>query len=183
MKKKIIFNSPVILSFALASAAVLVINIFTRGALNRYFSIYRTSFTDPLLYLRLFTHVLGHADVSHYANNMMLFLVLGPMLEEKYGSRMLVEIMAVTAVVTGLLHILLFPRTALMGASGIVFAFILLASVTGSGKGIPVTLIIVALIYISQQIWTGVTVHDNISQLTHIAGGLVGMGYGILLKK
>ena len=183
MKRRITFNSPVVLTFALISAAVLIINTITGGAMNRYFSIYRTSFTDPWMYLRLFTHVLGHADVSHYANNMMLFLVLGPMLEEKYGSRMLVEIMAVVAVVTGLLHIFLFPRTALMGASGIVFAFILLASVTGSGKGIPVTLIIVALIYISQQIWSGVTVHDNVSQLTHIAGGLVGMGYGMLLKK
>ena len=38
---------------------------------------------DPLTWLRLFTHVLGHASWEHYAGNMMLFLLIGPMLEER----------------------------------------------------------------------------------------------------
>ncbi len=185
MKHKITWNSPVILGFALLSGVILAINTFTGGSLIRYFSIYKTSFTDPFMYVRLFTHVLGHADFSHYANNMMLFLVVGPMLEEKHGSRMIAEVILVTAFVTGFIHILFQPHTALLGASGVVFAFILMSSITGRGSGneIPVTLIVVALIYISQQLWSGITAHDNISQLTHIIGGAVGAVYGLSLRR
>lgn len=147
-----------------------------------FFCVYKGSFTDPLFYLRLFTHVLGHANWSHYASNMTLFLLLGPILEEKYGSKRILEIMLVVAFVTGVIHILLPGSTALLGASGIVFAFMLLASVTGSGKGIPVTLILVAGIYISEQIYTGITSADSISQLTHIIGGSIGAVYGLALK-
>ena len=181
--KRITFNSPVVLSFALISAAALVLNIVTNGYTNTaFFSVYKSSWTDPLAYLRIFTHVLGHANISHYANNMVLFLLVGPLLEEKYGSSRLLSIILTVALVTGLVHILLPGNSYLLGASGVIFAFILLSSVTGDGKGIPLTMIIVALIYISQQIYEGVTVADNVSQLTHIIGGSIGAVYGLALR-
>ncbi len=115
---------------------------------------------------------------------MAYILLLGPMLEEKYGAKKLAIVIAVTAVVTGLIHNLLFPRTMLLGASGVVFAFILLTSFTAFREGeIPLTTILVALIYLGQQIWDGITVRDNISNLTHIIGGLVGAGGGYLLNR
>ena len=181
--KKITFNSPVILSFALISGVVLLLGTLTGGhIIQRYFCVYKGSFTDPLFYLRLFTHVLGHSGWSHYSNNMILILLVGPMLEEKYGSGKLLAIIAAVALITGVVHVFLPSDTALMGASGIVFAFILLASVTGSGKGIPATLIIAAVIYISQEIYSGVILQDNISQLTHIIGGCMGAVFGMALK-
>ena len=181
--KRITFNSPVVLGFAIISAIALAMNIVTNGYTNMmFFSVYKSSWTDPLAYLRIFTHVLGHASISHYANNMVLFLLVGPLLEEKYGSSRLFSIIATVALVTGLVHILLPGNSALLGASGVIFAFILLSSVTGDGKGIPLTMIIVALIYISQQIYEGVTVADNISQLTHIIGGSIGAVYGLALR-
>ena len=86
--KKITWNSPVILSFALISLIALGLNTITNGTTNYLiFSVYGGSLLNPLFYLRLFTHVLGHADLSHYMNNMLLFLLVGPMLEEKYGSK------------------------------------------------------------------------------------------------
>ena len=177
--KKIVFNSPVVLTFALT----LLLNYLTGGWTNRFlFSVYRGSFADPLFYVRLFCHVLGHASISHYANNMVLFLLVGPLLEEKYGSKQLLSIIAAVALITGLVHVFFFGNTALLGASGVVFAFILLSSVTGSGKGIPLTMIIVALIYISQQVYEGVTGVDNISQLTHIIGGTIGAVYGMMIR-
>ena len=181
--KKITWNSPVILWFALISAAALAADTLTHGAANRLlFSVYRGSLADPLFYVRLFGHVLGHASLSHYTGNMMLFLLVGPLLEEKYGSRRLLAIMAAVAVVTGIIHILIAGNTMLMGASGIVFAFILLASITGTRKGIPLTMIIVAVIYISQQVYEGFVSADNVSQLTHIVGGCIGSICGLFLK-
>ena len=115
---------------------------------------------------------------------MAYILLLGPPLEEKYGAKNLLFVIAATAVITGLVHGLLFPRTMLLGASGVVFAFIILTSLTDFREGeIPLTFILVALIYLGQQIWDGLTVKDNVSNLTHIIGGLVGGGAGFLMKR
>lgn len=184
--KKISWNSPVILSFALISALALFLNAITKNHTNMmYFSIYKSSMTDPLLYVRLFTHVLGHADLEHYTSNMIIFLLVGPLLEEKYGSKRLIIIIAIVAFITGIVHILLPGYSALLGASGVDFAFILLASVTGkrNENSIPLTLLIVSIIYIGQAIYQGITVSNNISELTHIIGGAIGAFCGLALQR
>ena len=79
--KKITWNSPVILSFVLVSGAALLLNWASGGWANRYlFSVYSGSLLDPLFYVRLFGHVLGHASLSHYSGNMILILLIGPLL-------------------------------------------------------------------------------------------------------
>ena len=73
--------------------------------------------------------------------------------------------------------------TALLGASGIVFMMILLSSFGGVRNGtIPTTLILVAIFYLGDEIWNGIFVQDNISQLTHIIGGLCGTVFGFALS-
>ena len=45
----------------------------------------------------------------------------------------------------------------------------------GFRKGeIPITFILVAVIYLGQQVLDGLFVQDNISNLSHIIGGIVG---------
>ena len=72
--------------------------------------------------------VFGHADFAHFIGNASYILLLGPLLEEKYSSKVLISVIAVTAVITGLVNNICFPNVALCGASGVVFAFILLSS-------------------------------------------------------
>ncbi|MBQ3956470.1 MAG: rhomboid family intramembrane serine protease [Clostridia bacterium] len=186
MKKlKITFNSPAVLCFALVSGAALVLNRLTGGAANRLvFSTYRASLLSPLTWIRFFTHALGHSGWQHYIGNMSYLLLLGPMLEEKYGSKKLVGVMAAAAGVTGIANFVLFPHTALCGASGIVFAFILLTSFTGFREGeLPVTVILVAVIFIGQQIFEGLFVQNNVSNLSHILGGVVGAAVGYVFNR
>ena len=185
MLKKIQYNAPVTLSFALISLIILGANIVTNGLLNSYFfSIYFTSFKDPLLYIRVFTHVLGHAGWQHYFSNIMYLLLLGPMLEEKYGSNALLGGILVTAAATGIAHLILDPYTALLGASGIVFMMILLASFASFTQGhIPLTFILIAVIYLGNEIATGITSADNVSQLSHVIGGVFGAILGFFFKK
>ncbi len=188
MKKlKITNNSPVILGFALVSLGVLVLNILTAGKSNRLlFMTWHSSLRSPLTYLRFFTHILGHSGWSHYIGNMGYILLLGPMLEEKYGSAKILEVMGITALVTGLVNYIFFPAVALCGASGVVFAFILLTSFTSFREGeLPVTVILVALIYLGQQVYEGIFVQNNISNLSHIIGGIIGAvtGYQLNIKK
>ena len=183
--KKLQYNSPVVLTFFFLSLAELVVSALTGGwSKMAFFAVYRAPLSDPLTYLRLFTHVLGHADMNHFLGNMLLFLVVGPPLEEKYGSRTLLAGIALTAVVSGLLQCVFFPDTALLGASGIVFMFIMLASLAGMESGrIPVTLLLVAVLYLGQELYSIFFVQDNVANFMHLVGGACGTAFGFAVAR
>lgn len=183
--KKITYNAPVTLTFFFLCLLATILNIITNGSSTKLlFSTYYSSgcMLDPLFYVRLFTHVLGHADFTHFANNMMLFLLVAPLLEEKYGSTLLLIIILLVSFTTSTIHLLFSHNSALLGASGIVFALIILSSITGKESGIPLTLILVSIIYISNQMYQAIFITDNISQTTHIIGGILGGIIGLKLK-
>lgn len=61
----------------------------------------------------------------------------------------------------------------------------MLASFTDFREGeIPITYILVAAIFIGQQVYEGIAVQNNISNMAHIVGGIVGaiIGYGLNVK-
>ncbi len=182
---KIKLNSPLVLGFVFLSLAAMILNIVTGGVSNRLvFMTYRSSLGDPLTYVRFFGHVLGHSGWQHYIGNMTYILLLGPMLEEKYGAKRLLGVIALTALITGLVNFFFFPHVAICGASGVVFAFILMTSFTGFKKGeIPITFILVAVVYLGQQVYDGLFVKDNISNMAHIVGGIVGAISGYVMRK
>lgn len=183
--RKLQYNSPVVLSFFFLSLAALGLGFATGGrTTTAFFSVYRASPLDPLAYVRLFGHVLGHAGWSHFLNNMLLLLVVGPPLEEKYGSRPLLAGMAITALISGVLQCLLFPGSALLGASGIVFMLIMLSSLAGMRSGgIPLTLVLVAALYLGQQVYAALFTQDNVAYFMHIVGGACGTGFGFACRK
>mgnify|MGYP003008179448 CR=1 FL=1 len=186
MKKLVIrFNAPATLTFALLALGALILGqTFGSAVTTKYFCVYRASLADPLTYLRFFTHVLGHADYSHYMGNMLLLLLVGPPLEEKYGWKKMVWFMAVTALVTGLVQFIFFPHSALLGASGIVFMMIVLNSFTEMRRGgIPLTMLLVVALYLGNEVVDGLSESDNISQMTHIVGGLCGIVFGFSLAR
>ena len=163
------YNSPVILTFFLLSLGVLFLGQYTGGwTTTHLFSVYRSSLKDPLFYIRLFGHVLGHGSWDHFLNNMLLLLVVGPLLRG----------ILLTALISGILQCALFPRTALLGASGIVFMLIMLASLSGFSGGIPVTMLLVAALYLGQQIYDIIFVRDNVANFMHIVGGVCGTVFG-----
>lgn len=178
-------NAPAVLIFVMICFAVQLLNLLTRGKSNELvFSVYRSSLLNPMTYIRCVCHVFGHADWEHLLGNMMYLLILGPMLEEKYGTANLTFVMLTTAIVTGVINMLIFPHVRLLGASGIVFAFILLASITTTEeRTIPLSFVLVAAIYIGQQIYQGIFLRDNVSQLTHIVGGIVGSVLGFTMNR
>ena len=178
---KISYNAPVTLTFALVSTAVLVLDMFFGRTLSStVFSVGASIDTsNPVEYLRLVAHVAGHADWNHLMSNFAFILLLGPILEEKYGSPSLIVMMTITALITGVLNVL-FLSTGLMGASGIVFMMILLVSFTNFRKGeIPLTFILIVALYLTREILTAMQT-DGISQFAHILGGVCGSLFGFL---
>lgn len=184
-KFRIEYDSPVILTMAILSLLILGLNALLAGVPNAFlFSTYRSSFSDPLFYMRLFTHILGHADFAHYFGNMSLLLIIGPVVERRYGSVEMLVAVLFTALTEGAIHCLVSPDTALLGASGIVFMCIFLAAVENIGDGkLSLTFVFVALIYFGEAIYTGIVVSDTVSQLCHIVGGLCGIFVGYLMRR
>ena len=178
------FDSPVILTYAFICVAVFILNTISLNRLNNeLFS------TDPhagfgiKTVLRDFLYIFGHANLSHLTGNMTLFLLLGPIVEERFGSKKLIIMIATTAVITAIVNNLLFS-TGIIGASGIVFMLIMLSAFREkSGNKIPITLVLVCIIYIGGEIASGIVANDNVSHFGHIAGGVCGLGWGFLGKK
>ena len=187
MKRKfrITINAPVVLGFLLVCFLATLLGIVSDGKITSLlFVTYRSSLKNPLTYLRMLTHVFGHANWAHFIGNASYLLLLGPMLEEKYGSKKIAEVIAITAIVTALVNFLLFSGVGLCGASGVVFAFILLTSFTGFKQNeIPLSFLLVAVVFLGQQIYEGLTVQDNISNMAHIVGGIVGAIVGYRMNK
>ena len=165
------------MTFALLALVVTALPLETRV---HYFAAH-PKFYEWSSYLGLFTHILGHGSWEHYLGNFMLILLLGPILEERHGSMSLLVMMLVTALVTGLANVAL-SSNPLLGASGIVFMMILLASTANIKQGgeIPLTFIAVALIYMGGEVYRAIANNDNVSHMAHLIGGLAGGAFGIL---
>ncbi len=180
---KISYNSPIVLSFFLLSFFSLLLGYITNGFTTELiFSVYRSPLTDFFFYIRIFCHVLGHVSFQHFFSNMLIILLVGPILEEKYGSKVILCLIITTALITGLFNIMFF-KSALLGASGIAFMFVTLVSFVNISKGrIPLTLILISFMYIGNEIYLGLTTADNISRITHILGGVLGVVFGFVLN-
>jgi len=178
---KIKYNSPVILTYAILSIGVLF--FCTKGVVALYFSSpFAMSFSSPYFYFKLISYIAGHGGWSHLTGNLTIILLVGPLLEEKYGSGKLLEMIVVTAVATGLLNAVLFS-TSVMGGSGIAFMLILLSSFSNIKAGqLPLTFILIAVLFIGSEIISSLQV-DRISQFSHLAGSVIGAGYGFLRSK
>jgi len=183
---KVTYNAPTILGVVGISCIATLLNYLTAGTSQKLlFMTYHSSLINPLTWVRAFTHIFGHVNWTHLVGNMSYILLLGPMLEEKYSSDTLMEVIVATAFGTSLINYIFFPNIALCGASGVVFAFILLSSFTSFKEGeIPITFILVAFLFLGQQVVEGLTVQDNISNMAHIVGGIIGsvMGYNLNKK-
>lgn len=183
--KRLQYNSPVILTFALISLISLGLGSVTKGySTTLLFCTYRSSLLDPLTYVRAIGHVFGHANWLHFSGNMTYILLLGPMLEEKYGSRNMIEMIAITAIVTAVANSIFAPHTALLGASGIVYMMIILASQANLQEGrIPLTMVFAFIVYIGAELTNGFVLNDNVAHFGHVIGGVCGGSFGYILLK
>ena len=178
MALRIKWNSPVVLTFALLCTAIYIADKFLMGNLMPLFTVYPTvDWSNPFSIASLISHIFGHSSLEHLLGNLTFILLLGPIIEEKYGSNRLIYMMLLTAFITGLINVLFF-NTGLMGASGIVFMLILLVSFTNVSSGeIPVTFILVAILFIGKEFLQSVEV-NQIAESAHIIGWAFGSVFG-----
>jgi membrane associated rhomboid family serine protease len=180
---RIKYNAPTVLTFTFVSAGIL----FLSQTLFRFYPLEENWFMVSgkgsfrpgsfRCWITLFSHVAGHANWTHLLSNFAFILLIGPILEESYGSLSLLVMILITGLVTGILNVFFF-NTGLMGASGVVFMMILLASFTNFTAGeIPLTFILVLVLYLGREIFNSFS-SNNISEFAHIVGGFVGSLFG-----
>lgn len=178
MSIKFDYNAPVVLTFTIVCVAVFIINSLTNGMLDPYVTLgNKFHFNSVIDYVRLFTYTLGHANVEHLMSNFAFLLLLGPVIEEKYGSQRLLGMMALTALITAILNLVFF-NTGLLGASGLAFMMIILVSFVNVKNGkIPITFVLILFLYVGRELYESFA-QDNISQFAHIMGGICGSLFG-----
>lgn len=181
---RITYNAPFVLTLTFLTVFVMFFDQFSgETIIHSYFTLhpYFDPY-DPLSYERLMFYALGHAGWAHLLSNFTYILLIGPILEEKYGTRNLFVMSLITVIVTGLLNLLLFPNY-LLGASGIVFMMILLVSFTNVKKGyIPLTFILILMMFLGTEVLEAFQ-ENNISEFSHIVGGIFGSIFGFARNK
>ena len=168
-------DSPLILSFAAACIGVQA--CAGKAGRLRLFSVAKpldTSFTGPV---RLVGHVFGHVDWSHLRGNLLLLLLVGPPCETAFGSARLSKVMLWTALASSASHVVLAPINSVQtGASGVVFAMILLNSLLQrESESVPVTFVLTATLWLQRELMNPV---EGVAHTAHLVGAAVGTYFG-----
>ncbi len=132
-KLQLVFNSPVIVISALLSIVVLILhnsvvpNLIEIACSSNTAPLTEHAFNpiNPLHYIRLFTLIFGHYTMQSLCLNLVIILLLGPRVEERFGSVLVMVMFAITSFVTGILSAL-FLQNPICGLDGIAMLLVIL---------------------------------------------------------
>lgn len=177
------YNAPVILTYFFICFIILMIDKLCRGKFSKtFFTTYKNdSLLNPLTYFKLISHSLGHADWDHLYSNFIKILLIGPLIEEKYGSINLLIAMILTSLIIGIVNKIL-GKGGILGASGVAYMLILLSSFVNMENGkIPITLTLIILFFVVDEVIKLFRrKKDGVSHLGHITGAICGIILGML---
>ena len=180
------YNSPVILTYFFICLIILLIDKLCKGKFSAtFFTTYKNDLLlNPLTYFKSISHSLGHTDWDHLYSNFIKILLIGPLIEEKYGSINLLIAMIITSLIIGIVN-KLFGKGGILGASGVAYMLILLSSFVNMENGkIPITLTLIILFFVVDEVIKLFRrKKDGVSHLGHITGAICGVVFGILTLK
>lgn len=193
------YDSPFTLTFSILCVLAFVLenyvikNFFTEfdfalfSTATKQGTDFAFSATNFSHYIRLFTYVFGFVDWTQLFFTVSFCLLLGPNLEINYGSKLFFIMILISAFITGVLASC-FSTISLMGGSSIVFMMIILSAYSAmEKKKLPLSLIFVFGIFLSQQLFVNIeNFSTGLPVLLYFAGGFFGCVFGFLstpLKK
>ena len=152
-------------------------------------------FANPLHYLGMILHIFGNASFPQLFVNSLIILILGTILEERYGSSVLALMIAISALVSGVLNACISPLP-VSGATSVAFMMIILASLmTLTKRKVLCTWLLAFILYFAYRLYVcsvcPISVSDgesafvvflrkNITTFTSLAGGICGSLFGFL---
>lgn len=200
-KLSVSYDAPITLSFIFISTILFVLNkyvfkdLLAQKALICFGTAGNASFdySSPLSYIRIIAHIFYAASWNQLLTNATFILLLGPVLEERYGSIVIGLTFFLSSLVSGVLAT--FSTTTLSGPSGIIFMLILLNTITSlEKKNLSLSSILIFVLYAAFTLYEGfqnnasmfsgnpfiIFCKSNISTLMNLIAGLVGSLAGFL---
>lgn len=204
---KLLADSKTVLIFAAICSALFIFDAATPGLNlaqilftcpgNRDSFVRAFDFFSPADYLKIILYAFGHSDVQEFFANLAILLLLGPVLEERYGSKMIALMTGISTLVTGVLCVSLSPIS-LSGSSQIVFMMIFLTFLTERNRrSIKISWLALLCVYIFLEIsvnleskvifekehsMAAVFLIKNTPILFYIIGGSAGGIFGLLVR-
>jgi membrane associated rhomboid family serine protease len=184
--RRLSIEAPVVVGFAFCCVGLHVLNMTVMPGVSKFFGVDDFfSLLSPMQYIRLVSHIFAHDGIPHLRGNMTNLLLVGPSAEAYFGSKETLAIMLAVAVSSGLAHIFLgraYSRQ--LGASGVVFALILLNSLVSAKSGkIPLSFVLTAFLWTSEEVWKLFFGRDGVSHHAHLVGAIVGTMAGYIIQK
>ncbi len=183
---KVSYDAPVTLTFVIISAVFFLLNTFLlkNGGLAKLLasptSVSGTLpfiVSQPLSYLRLLFYIFGSNEGSILFTNLILIMLLGPAMEERYGSAIIGIMIFVSALFSGVLNACFCPES-LVGPLPLVSMMIFLnAFMSFSKKKFPLSFVAVIVFFVVLQILEGLGI---LKIIICIAGGLCGSLFALL---
>ena len=141
-------------------------------------------------YWQFLTYMFTHATVSHFIFNMLSLYIFGTAVERRVGSREFFLYYLLTGVLSGVASYAMFyvanTNTVLLGASGAIYALLMLFSVLYPKSVIyvfgliPVQAPLLIILYFIIELISGLTAHDGVAHMTHLSGLVFGLLYIII---
>ena len=141
-------------------------------------------------YWQFLTYMFTHATVSHFIFNMLSLYIFGTAVERRVGSREFLLYYLLTGVLSGVASYAMFyvanTNTVLLGASGAIYALLMLFSVLYPRSVIyvfgliPVQAPLLIILYFIIELISGLTAHDGVAHMTHLSGLVFGLLYIII---
>ena len=185
---KIAVDAPVTVSFALISVLLFLLDTLAfKGSLSSKIFSSPTSaagqapfvLSNPLSYLKLVLYIFSDGSWSLLLSNLLFILLLGPAMEERYGSVVIGIMMIVSALFSGVLNAC-FCNVSLIGSCPLVFMMIFLNSfMSFSKKKLPLSFILIFFMYAAYEIMQKGK-GQFAAMLICLAGGLCGSLFAFL---
>lgn len=141
-------------------------------------------------YWQFLTYMFTHATVSHFIFNMLSLYIFGTAVERRIGSREFLLYYLLTGVLSGVASYAMFyvanTNTVLLGASGAIYALLMLFSVLYPRSVIyvfgliPVQAPLLIILYFIIELISGLTAHDGVAHMTHLSGLVFGLLYIVI---
>lgn len=159
---KFIFDSPVVLVFSVVSAVIFISDLILKLNLSEKIfecpgakSVPAFDFKSALSYVKLVIYPFGGENSTSFFLNIGFILLLGPVLEERYGSIMLALMIFITSLVGGVLTACA-STFGISGCGGIVFMMIILSVLSVFiKKQLPVSWIFIFALYLAFSLFSG----------------------------
>ena len=192
---KFIFDSPVVLVFSVVSTVINITDLILKLNLSEKIfecpgakSVPAFDFKSALSYVKLVIYPFGGENSTSFFLNIGFILLLGPVLEERYGSIMLALMIFITSLVGGVLTACV-STFGISGCGGIVFMMIILSVLSVFVKRqLPVSWIFIFALYLAFSLFSGKKIsgfmpfmQNNVPVFIQLASGICGSLFGFFV--